>query len=57
MHGCQVQWPQFSTQPPKVPALQQLAVEPVGFRPAMLSVEEAGINPLPTGRKIPVTPM
>ena len=26
----------FSTQPPQEPALQQLGVEPVGFRPAML---------------------
>jgi hypothetical protein len=25
----------FSTQPPQKPALQQLGVEPVGFRPAM----------------------
>ena len=26
----------FATQPPQKPALQQLGVEPVGFRPAML---------------------
>src|SRR5207248_9359828 len=26
----------FSTQPPQEPALQQLGIEPVGFRPAML---------------------
>ena len=26
----------FSTQPPQEPALQQLGVEPVGYRPAML---------------------
>ena len=25
----------FSTQPPQEPALEQLGVEPVGFRPAM----------------------
>jgi hypothetical protein len=31
-----LQWPPFSTQPTQEPALQQLGVEPVGFRSAML---------------------
>src|SRR5437763_14428434 len=31
-----LQWPRSPTQPPQEPALQQLGVEPVGFRSAML---------------------
>src|SRR6201998_4163228 len=35
-HACHAAVAPFATQPPQEPALQQLGVEPVGFRPAML---------------------